>query len=213
MMVRSLSDALPLAESTPESVPSGALARWKAAGLPLLLALAIVLGAWFIGGRQGFDQIGAGGQNLRLLPKIGDAAPDFVAPTVDGQIVQLSDLRGQPVWLNFWGSWCPPCRSEFPEMQAAYAKELQPKGVVLLAISLDEPAEAAAGFAARNDGTFPILIDPNRSFTGAAYPITNFPSHILVDREGIVRDIILSPIDEAEIVRRAQTIIAPGDDT
>ena len=95
-------------------------------------------------------------------------------------------------------------------MQAAYAKALQPNGVVLLAVSLDEPPEAAAGFAARNDGTFPILTDPDRTFTGAAYPIANFPTHILIDREGIVRDIVLSPIDEAEIVRRAEGIIAEG---
>jgi peroxiredoxin len=181
--------------------------------LPLALAMVIVAGAWVIGGRQGFDRIGTGGQNLRLLPKIGDAAPDFVAPTVDGQLVRLSDLLGQPVWLNFWGSWCPPCRSEFPEMQAAYTSALQPQGVVVLAISLDEPAEAAASFAARNNGTFPILTDPNRSFTGTAYPITNFPTHILIDREGIVRDVVLAPIDEAEIVRRAQAIIAPDEDS
>lgn len=190
---------------------SGAGGRWQRALGPLALALAIVASAWLIGGREGFEGIGTGGQNLQLLPKVGDSAPDFVAPTVNGQVVRLSDLRGQPVWLNFWGSWCPPCRSEFPEMQAAYAAELQPKGVVLLAISLDEPAEAAAGFAARNKGTFTIVTDANRSFTGSAYPISNFPTHILIDREGIVRDIILSPIDEAEIVRRAQTIIATGD--
>ena len=146
-------------------------------------------------------------EEFNQVLKIGDAAPDFAAPTVFGEIVRLADLRGQPVWLNFWGSWCPPCRSEFPEMQAAYAKALQPNGVVLLAVSLDEPPEAAAGFAARNNGTFPILTDPDRAFTGAAYPIANFPTHILIDREGIVRDVVLAPIDEAEIVRRAQAII------
>lgn len=209
-MVQAAPGAAPAAESAREPEGSARSARWTVPALSLGLAFVIVGFAWFIGGRQGFEQIGSGGLNLRLLPSIGEVAPDFVAPTVDGQLVRLSDLRGQPVWLNFWGSWCPPCRSEFPEMQAAYSKELQPKGVVLLAISLDEPAEAAAGFAARNDGTFPILTDPNRSFTGAAYPIANFPTHILIDREGIIRDIVLSPIDEAEIVRRAQTIIAPS---
>ncbi len=200
-----------MTDAMADAAPSAGPGRWKSAVLPLALALVIVASSWVIGGRQGFAQIGTGGQNLRLLPKVGDSAPDFVAPTVDGQIVRLSDLRGQPVWLNFWGSWCPPCRSEFPEMQAAYAAELQPQGVNLLAISLDEPAEAAAGFAARNKGSFPILTDPNRTFTGSAYPISNFPTHILIDREGIVRDIILSPIDEPEIIRRAQTIIATGD--
>ena len=96
-------------------------------------------------------------------------------------------------------------------MQAAWTAVLKPNGVVLLAISLDEPAEDAAGFALRNGGTFPILTDQTRSFTGDAYPISNFPTHILIDQEGIVRDIILSPIDEAEIIRRAQPIIAVGE--
>lgn len=184
--------------------------RWTTVTIAPGIALALVGGAWYVGGRQGFDQIGTGGRNLQLLPKVGDVAPDFVAPTVDGQIVRLSELRGRPVWLNFWGSWCPPCRSEFPEMQAAYAASLRPAGIEVLAISLDEPPEAAAGFAARNDGTFPILTDPNRKLTGGAYPIANFPTHILIDREGVVRDVVLAPIDEKEIVARAQRLIAPS---
>lgn len=196
----------------PTDKPFSKAPRGRVASLALALGvtLALVAGAWYVGEREGFGAIGAGGQNLRLLPKIGDPAPDFIAPTVDGQLVQLSALRGQPVWLNFWGSWCPPCRSEFPEMQAAYSTTLQPAGVVLLAISLDEPPEAAAGFAARNRGTFTILTDPKRKLTGAAYPIVNFPTHILIDREGIVRDLVLAPIDETEIVARAQRIIDPN---
>ena len=182
---------------------------WRTAALALGIALALVAGAWYVGGREGFDRIGAGGQNLRLLPKVGAPAPDFMAPTVDGQLVRLSDLRGRPVWLNFWGSWCPPCRAEFPELQAAYATTLQPAGVILLAISLDEPPEAAASFAARNRGTFPILTDPKRALTGASYPIANFPTHILIDRDGIVRDVVLAAIDQDEIIARAQQIIAP----
>lgn len=182
--------------------------RGRGIALAFGIALVLVAGAWVVGGRQGFDRIGTGGRNLQLLPKLGEAAPDFVAPTVDGRLVRLSDLRGQPVWLNFWGSWCPPCRAEFPEMQAAYASELEPAGVRLLAIALDEPPAASAGFAARNDGTFPILTDPKRTLTGAAYPIANFPTHILIDREGIVRDIVLAPIDQEQIVARAQRIIA-----
>lgn len=190
---------------------SAAPRRRREALVPIALALLFICGAWLIGGRQGFERVGTGGQNLQLLPRVGDPAPDVSVPTVDGQLVRLSDLKGHPVWLNFWGSWCPPCRSEFPEMQAAWEEALKPNGVVLLAIALDEPAENAAGFALRNRGTFPILADPTRSFTGAVYPISNFPTHILIDREGIVRDIILSPIDEAEIIRRAQPLIA-GDD-
>lgn len=190
--------------------PSARPRRWTTVATALTVSLLIIAGAWYVGGRQGFAQIGTGGQNLKLLPKVGELAPDIVVPTVDGTVVRLADLRGNPVWLNFWGSWCPPCRSEFPEMQAAYATALQPAGVIVLAISLDEPPAAAAGFAARNNGTFPILTDPKRLLTGAAYPIVNFPTHILIDRDGIVRDVVLAPIDQEEIVARAQQIIAPA---
>lgn len=176
--------------------------------IALLVALGLVAGAWYVGGRQDFSAIGKGGTNLRLLPGIGEPAPDFVAWTVTGDRVQLSSLRGQPVWINFWGSWCPPCRAEFPEMQAAYTDVLQPSGVIVLAVGLDEPPELSASFAVRNGGTFTILSDPVRADTSSGYPIANFPTHILVDRDGIVRDIILAPIDQPEIERRAQQIIA-----
>ncbi len=179
--------------------------------MALVVALGIVAAAWYVGGRQGFAQLGRGGVNLTLLPKIGDPAPDVVTTVVDYQgrpvvRVPLSAFRGRPVWLNFWGSWCPPCRAEMPEIQAAYER-LQPKGLVWLAVSLDEPATDAASFAARNGATFLIASDQARADTGVSYPIANFPTHILIDKDGIVRDIVLAAIDEEEIVERAQTIL------
>lgn len=112
------------------------------------------------------------------------------------------------MWLNFWGSWCPPCRSEFPELQAAYLAVLEPNGVVFLAISLDESAEAAWTYAMRNGGTFTIVSDSYRRDTGTMYPIANFPTHILIDRDGIIQDIILSPVDREIITSVVQPILA-----
>lgn len=176
----------------------------------LLLAVLIIVGAWLLGGRQGFEAIGTGGDNLQLLPKVGDVAPDIeVLSLTDLRTVKLSEYRGQPVWINFWGSWCPPCRSEFPELEAAYVETLAPNGVALLAIALDEPSEATARYASRNGGTFTILSDPNRRATGSFYPIANFPTHILIDSDGIIRDIILSPMDQETIELAAQQIISP----
>ena len=180
----------------------------------LAMALALVGGAWYIGEREGFTSIGKGGTNLQLLPRVGEPAPDVSLMSLsDGRRVQLSGYRGRPVWLNFWGSWCPPCRSEFPDLQAAYQNVLAPSGVALLAISLDEPAEAAATYFVRNGGTFTLITDPVRQDTGAAYPIANFPTHILIDPDGIVRAVILAPIDQVEIERAAQLIIRPQETT
>lgn len=167
----------------------------------LALAVAIGLSAWYVGGREGFGQIGGGGMNLRLLPRVGRPAPDFATTLADGERVRLSDFRGHPVWLNFWGSWCPPCRAETPDLEAAYT-DLAPKGLVLLAVSLDEPPAQAFDFAARNHVTFLVS-------TGAAYPIANFPTHILVDKDGIVRDVVLAAIDKDEIEQHARKILPP----
>jgi peroxiredoxin len=184
--------------------------RGRATAAAVVMALAIVVGAWIIGGRQGFDQIGFGGVNSTLLPKVGDEAPDFFTVLSDGRVARLSDFRGQPVWLNFWGSWCPPCRSEMPDMQAAY-EALAPRGLVMLAVGLDEPPSATFDYAARNGATYLVASDPERKTTGAAYPIVNFPTHVLIDREGIVRQIVLAELGTEEFVAYAETILEPPD--
>jgi cytochrome c biogenesis protein CcmG, thiol:disulfide interchange protein DsbE len=178
----------------------------RRAVLGLGLASAIVGGAWYIGGRSGFDQIGRGGANQDLLPKVGEPAPDFTAVSLTADIVSLSDYRGKPVWLNFWGSWCPPCRAEMPDIQAAY-EQLAPKGLVLLAVSLGDAPDQAAQFAARNHVTFTVLVDPNRKLTSAAYPIYNFPTHIFIDEGGTVRKIVLSEMSTEQAIANARSIL------
>lgn len=177
----------------------------------VLAALAIVVSAWFVGEGQGFDQIGRAGVNRGLLPKIGEPAPDFTSTIIDQHgrpvmRVNLSGFRGNAVWLNFWGSWCPPCRAEMPEIQVAY-EQLRPRGLVWLAVSLNEPAEEAAAFATLNNATYLIASDPNRTDTAADYPIANFPTHILIDEQGIIRDIVIAAIDTEEIIKRAEQIL------
>jgi peroxiredoxin len=174
--------------------------------LSLGTAAGIVGGAWLIGDRSGFDTIGKGGVNSSLLPKIGDPAPDFVVPDPEGNPVTLSQFHGQPVWLNFWGAWCPPCRAEMPDVQAAY-EELAPKGLVLLAVSLGDKPGAAEEFAAKNNVTFRILLDPDRSQTSAAYPIYNFPTHVFIDAEGVVRRIELREMSKDQAVNAARSIL------
>lgn len=188
--------------------PSGANDdKFKRIGLSLALALAIVAGAWWIGGKQNFSNLGKSGMNAQLLPKVGSVAPNFTVTDLLGNKVSLSDYKGRPVWLNFWGSWCPPCRAEMPDIQTAYA-QLQPKGVVLLAVSLDEPAVNAAAFAYRNNATFTILSDPDRSGTGSAYPILNFPTHIFIGRDGKIKEVILKPMSVADAIAYGDEIAA-----
>lgn len=178
----------------------------RRAVLGLGLAAAIAGGAWYIGGRAGFDQIGRGGENQSLLPKVGQQAPNFTAVSLSAAVVSLADFRGKPVWLNFWGSWCPPCRAEMPDIEAAY-EQLAPKGLVLLAVSLGDQPQEAAQFAARNHVTFTVLLDPNRTLTSAAYPIYNFPTHIFIDKNQTVRKIVLSEMSADQAIANAQSIL------
>ncbi len=176
------------------------------------LAAGLVGATWYIGERKGFSTIGAGGANAKLLPKVGEAAPNLLALRSPDEGVFLSDFLGQPVWLNFWGSWCQPCRVEIPGMQAAYER-LAPRGLVMLAVALDEPLEASLDYAARVGATYLVAGDPGRKGSGTGYAISNFPTHILIDRTGIVREIILATLEEDEFVEKAELILAPGPAT
>lgn len=199
-------DELAIAQEPVETSPGAHSARRKQALLGLGIAVAVLALAWVVAGRQGLDNLGNAGINSSLLPKVGEEAPDFVAVSPDGQIVHLSDFRGQPVWLNFWGSWCPPCRAEMPDIQAAY-QELQPQGLTLLAVSLGDKPSEAMNFAKLNGVTFDILLDPDRSLTSPTYPIYNFPTHIFIDKDGIVRKIVLSEMSTEQAVAAAQSIL------
>jgi len=187
--------------------------------LVAIIAIAIVGSAWLVGERANFGSIGQGGVNANLLPTVGEPAPELLTFSADGSLVRLSDLRGQPVWLNFWGSWCPPCRTEMPEVQAAY-ESLHPKGVIMLGISMREDPAVAVAYANRVGATFPILADPN--YLSSLFPedqyaeirklvetyqINNFPTHIFIDRDGIVRSVVLKPMDYNTAVYYGEMIL------
>lgn len=172
----------------------------------LIVAAIIVAGALAMGAGAGWESIGRGGINQRLLPKVGEVAPDFATEDVYGNPVRLSQFRGQPVWLMFWGSWCPPCRAEFPDIQAAYA-QLEPQGLRMLGVSLREPPADAAVYAARNNATFLVLSDPDETDTGASYPIFNFPTHIFIDSDGVIRSIVLEDMDTEQAVAEASRLL------
>jgi len=184
--------------------------RGKQAIVGLAIAAGILLLAWFVAGRAGLSDVGKGGINSSLLPKVGQEAPDFVAVSPEGQVVHLSDFRGQPVWLNFWGAWCPPCRAEMPDIQTAW-EQLEPQGLTLLAVSLGDKPSEAIEFAELNGATFQILLDPDRSLTSPTYPIYNFPTHIFIDEDGIVRKIVMSEMSADEAVAAAQSVLPEAD--
>lgn len=178
--------------------------------LGLVVAALIIAAAMVIGFRSGWDAIGTGGINQSLLPKVGNVAPDFETADVFGNPVRLSQFRGQPLWLMFWGSWRLPCRAEFPDTQAAYG-QLEPRGLRRLGVSLREAPVDAAAYAARIGATFMVLSDPDERATGVAYSIDNFPTHIFIDANGVIRAVILEIMDTEQALAAASSVLGEPD--
>jgi len=184
------------------------MSRMVRVGGSLLVAFVLVFAAWWIAGREGLGDLGNGGADASLLPQVGTVAPDFTLPDGLGTMHSLSDYRGQPVWLNFWGSWCPPCRSEMPELVSAY-NQVKGEGVVMLAVSMREPIGDALQFARLNNATFTILSDQTQEVSAnAGYGIANWPTHIFIDRDGVIRNIVLAPLSFDDAVKYATEIAA-----
>jgi peroxiredoxin len=119
--------------------------------------------------------------------KPGVAAQDFELENLDGGTVSLSDYWGNPVLLNFWASWCVPCRSEMPYLQEVFEDlEWKAAGLEILAVNLGEAPPVAGGFMEGNGFTFPVLLD----MTGRVaemYNIRSIPSTFFVDEHGIIK--------------------------
>lgn len=131
-------------------------------------------------------------------PQVGEQAPEFVLNDVDGQPVQLSELEGQPIILNFWATWCAPCRVEMPDLQAAYDRH-QADGLLILAINREETAVTVRDFFYDElDLTFTPLLD-EKGDVSRLYGVANYPTSIFVDGGGMVTAVHLGLMTEAQI--------------
>ncbi|MCC7352119.1 MAG: redoxin domain-containing protein [Anaerolineae bacterium] len=135
----------------------------------------------------------SGSQSIPPAPTVGHPAPDFVLTTPAGEMLRLRDLRGQAVLINFWASWCGPCRSEMPEFQAAY-NQRKDQGFTILAVNQGETGATATAFAQRLGLTFPIVLD-NRGEASDLYGVRALPTSFFVDREGIVRAVVVGAMN------------------
>ena len=125
---------------------------------------------------------------------INNVAPDFTLTDMQGQQVSLSQYRGKVVILNFWATWCPPCREEMPSMEALHQK-YKNKGLVMLAVNVDENgASAVKKFLQKTPYSFPILID-TKNVAQQSYGVFRFPESFIIDRNGVVVEKIIGGRD------------------
>ena len=127
---------------------------------------------------------------------IGKTAPDFELKDLSGKSVKLSDFRGKNVVLNFWASWCPPCREEMPEFQRIHNEN---KGeLVVVGVNLQESKENAESFVEKLGITFPILLDPNAQVKDM-YNVFTQPVTYFIDVNGKIVDKKFGPLTSEEI--------------
>lgn len=117
----------------------------------------------------------------------GEAAPALVAPRADGTPLRLEDLRGRVVWLDFWASWCTPCRQAMPAYESLW-RELAPRGFSVVGVNVDSERGAALRALARSPVSFPVVYDPQGRWP-ERFELPAMPSAYLIDRAGVVRHV------------------------
>ncbi|MFQ5945761.1 MAG: peroxiredoxin family protein [Anaerolineae bacterium] len=138
-------------------------------------------------------------------PRVGHVAPDLSLPTPDGETITLSDLRGQVVLLNFWATWCPPCRAEMPALQDAYDR-FRDEGFVVLGVDQFELPGQVTGFTDRFGITYPQVIDETGQ-TSRAYGVFRIPASFFIDREGVIQKVVPGPLNLPQIAAEVSALL------
>jgi peroxiredoxin len=143
----------------------------------------------------------------RGVVKEGHPAPDFTLKTQAGDRVRLSDLRGQPVLVNFWASWCKPCEAEMPYIVAAY-DSLRDRGLTVLAVNLSdqERSKDVRRFVDSFKLAFPVLLD-EQGQVRELYELATVPTTVFVDSGGVVRRLVLGPLSPETLARGLTMIL------
>jgi cytochrome c biogenesis protein CcmG/thiol:disulfide interchange protein DsbE len=138
-------------------------------------------------------------------PIVGGPAPAIDLPTLDGGRLSLADLRGSPVVLNFWASWCIPCREEAPLLTAA-AADYRARGLRVVGVVYQDSAESARDFMGRYGQTYPGLLDPDGR-TAIDYGVFGIPETFFIDASGIVRSRQVGAVTVDDLRERIQRIL------
>ena len=142
-------------------------------------------------------------------PREGFLAPDFTLDTLDGEKITLSKLRGKIVVVNFWATWCLPCREETPALEKAY-EQYNDSGMVILGVNLtnQDSMSDIESFVQEFKLTYPILLDRDGSISNYLYQIRGLPTTFFVNREGIIRTVVVGgPMSETFIRSKIEALL------
>ncbi len=169
-----------------------------------MVALLVFGGAWI-----SISRVPAAANPTTEAPQVGFLAPDFTLTTLAGDTVTLSELRGKRVVLNFWATWCPPCRAELPHFQAAY--EASSDDVAILAVDERESPEHVAAFAKELGLTFPIPLDTDGR-VGVEYRVRAYPTTFFIDPDGVIQRVIRGTTTRAVLDSTVAGMVTPSSD-
>ena len=159
-----------------------------------LVGLAVIAAVWFFAARSADPALPAVGETNR-------AAPEFALPTLDGGTVRLSDYRGKVVLVNFWGTWCEPCKEETPALQAVYT-DLAPQGLEIIGVNLynqeTQGREAVRAFLEPYGVAYPVALD-TAGDTARAFQISPIPVSYFVDPQGTIRYVKVGVVTAADV--------------
>ena len=180
--------------------------RGRSIFLAVLLILSLVtigLGVWLLMDQR--QQIAA--QSRPASAAVAPSpAPDFELTASDGQVVRLGELRGKVVLLNFWATWCPPCKAEMPDLNALQREYGADRDFVVLGINDMENAADVVAFAEREGIAFPLLLDPDGRVIKDLFDVRYLPTSMIIDRDGRIRDTWRGQIAREAMLARLQKV-------
>ena len=211
-MLRALSSRPPSAGAGPARVLSRRTVVLAAAALAGVLLIVVLATGWAGGGNSGVTTVNGSASAVVYAPGHRPLAPEFSGTTLTGSKLNFSDYRGKVVVLNFWGSWCVPCRAEAPTL-AAVAAKYQSFGVSFLGVDVRDTTASALAFARSFHVAYPSVSDPGSAITldfTAKVPIAGTPTTLVVDRTGHIAGAVFGTVTYPELTAIVAKVTAKG---
>lgn len=145
------------------------------------------------------------GAAIPPAPIAGAPAPDFSLLDLEGQSVSLSDQAGNPVLINFWATWCGPCRIEMPFIEAQYQAN-KDNGFAVLAVDFDEPKADVEAYVRSLGLTFTVLLDPG-GVVNDLYRVRGYPSSFFIGRDGVIKVVHIGVMTEAQLADNLSKVL------